>query len=299
MINTERSTFSIGFTLRWMTVSVKVRSKLWVAATTTWREASSMGSAPDLVRASNKSMALFFSVRCSSSPRTDLVGPVSSDSHHFFFHVGPRLTIVGLSALSSSSSCIFASSAPGSLVTSAATASSGTPSSSGTSLISKWSSSAGCSASFRSPFLNRRVVSFESRSRSRESRLPSFGVLSFRTLSSHDSSLADDRCEVDLDLCLDLNDMPFFSTMALFSSTSNISTSSMNRCLPPRRRLMPLLVCSIAECRASCSAAAISAALHSLMVSYIAATCSLTSATLSRGPAVGAPSNDTRSEGTL
>jgi hypothetical protein len=55
MIKADLSTFSMGFMFLWTTMLVKVLSKLWVAATTTWRAAWSMERLPDRERASRRS----------------------------------------------------------------------------------------------------------------------------------------------------------------------------------------------------------------------------------------------------
>ena len=69
MIRTDRSTRSMGFTLRWITVSMMLLSKACVAAITTCRDACEMPRAPEHVSASSRSKALFFSLSRSLEPR--------------------------------------------------------------------------------------------------------------------------------------------------------------------------------------------------------------------------------------
>mmetsp|Transcript_31459 Transcript_31459/g.73804 ORF Transcript_31459/g.73804 Transcript_31459/m.73804 type:complete len:211 (-) Transcript_31459:316-948(-) len=121
MMRTDRSTFSIGLTLFWTTVSVSVRSKLCVAATRTWREAASTERLPERDKASRRSMAASLSSRCFSSPIVLVVGCASSDAHRLRRHMLPTLSMVGRRALSQSRSDIAASIADGSNVTSCAT----------------------------------------------------------------------------------------------------------------------------------------------------------------------------------
>jgi len=72
MINADRSTTSMGFTLSWIMVSNSVLLKQWVAQTTTCNEQLSSTLAPDFVKASIRSNALFLWCCCCSTLKARL-----------------------------------------------------------------------------------------------------------------------------------------------------------------------------------------------------------------------------------
>ena len=72
MINADRSTTSMGFTLSWIMVSNSVLLKQWVAQTTTCNEQLSNTLTPDFVKASIKSNALFLWCCCCSTLKARL-----------------------------------------------------------------------------------------------------------------------------------------------------------------------------------------------------------------------------------
>mmetsp|Transcript_26728 Transcript_26728/g.76498 ORF Transcript_26728/g.76498 Transcript_26728/m.76498 type:complete len:211 (-) Transcript_26728:82-714(-) len=116
MINVERSTFSIGFALFWITVSVTVLSKQCVAATTTCKLACSTGKAPDFVSASKRSKASSLALFCSASRQLASLGWASRPRCERFVQTSPGLMIVGRGADSGSRASKRASTSLGNCV---------------------------------------------------------------------------------------------------------------------------------------------------------------------------------------
>mmetsp|Transcript_29314 Transcript_29314/g.86857 ORF Transcript_29314/g.86857 Transcript_29314/m.86857 type:complete len:227 (-) Transcript_29314:3164-3844(-) len=106
----DLSIFSIGLTLSHMTVSIRPRLKLCVAATMTCSSAHSRGREPLRLRASSRSRALSRSLLLSSFRSTDFVVLARTLLRYFLIHTSPVATVVARRAFSLSSSPNFASS---------------------------------------------------------------------------------------------------------------------------------------------------------------------------------------------